>query len=51
MNGRIELFHDSKGGQVPEGAVEVIVLKVAAGLVGGDTVVNGVYTILAKEST
>lgn len=54
VNGGIELFHDSKSGKVPEGAVEVIILKAAANcdrLVGGDTVVIGVYTISPKEST
>jgi hypothetical protein len=40
VNGKIELFRGRKDGKVPEGAVEITILKTAAngdGLVGGDT--------------
>jgi hypothetical protein len=53
VNGRIELFGDSKDGKVPVGTVEVTTLKTAVnrdGLVGGDTVIDEVCIISEKKS-
>jgi hypothetical protein len=47
VNGTVELFCNSEGTKVPGVAVVVNILKIATncdGFVGGDTVVDGVYT-------